>query len=147
MCLRLLKFNLRVCSFNTYGIKSSSEIIQQQLCAQNDLILIQEGWLYSDELSYVSNLCEQFSSFSLSSMSTENKLIRGHPHSGISIMWRKTLSCGVKIIQYNDERILGIELKTSDFIILILCIYMTYECNEFYDDFCFYLNKVKCIIE
>ena len=62
-------------------------------------------------------------------------------------MWRKTLSRGVKLIQYDDERILGIELKTSDFIILILCIYMPYECNEFYDDFCFYLDKVKCIIE
>ena len=147
MCLRVLKFNLRVCSFNTYGIKSSSETIQQQLCAQNDLILIQESWLYPDELSYVSNLCEEFSSFSLSSMSAENKLIRGRPHGGISIMWRKTLSRGVKIIRYDDERILGIELKTSDFIILILCIYMPYECNELYDDFCFYLDKVKCIIE
>ena len=78
-------------------------------------------------------------------MSTENKFIRGRPHGGISIKWRKTLSRGVKIIQYDDERILGIELKTSDFIILILC--MPYECNEFYDDFCFYLDKVKCIIE
>ena len=80
MCLRLLKFNLRVYSFNTYGIKSSSETIQQQLCAQHDLILIQESWLYPDELSYVSNLSGEFSSFSLSSMSIENKLIRGRPH-------------------------------------------------------------------
>ena len=67
-------------------------------------------------------------------MSTKNKLIRGRPHDGISIMWRKTLSRGVKIIQYDDKRILGIELKTSDFIILILCMYMPYECNEFYDN-------------
>ena len=80
-------------------------------------------------------------------MSTENKLIRGRSHGGISIMWRKILSRRVKIIQYDDERILGIELKTSDFIILILCIYMPYECNEFYDDFCFYLDKIKCTIE
>ena len=52
-------------------------------------------------------------------MSIENKLIRGRPHGGISIMWRKTISHGVKIIQYDDDRILGIELKTSGFIILI----------------------------
>ena len=80
-------------------------------------------------------------------MSTENKLIRGRPHGGISIMWKKILSHGVKIIQYDDERFLGIEVKTSDFIILILCIYMPYERNQFYDDFCFYLDKIKCIIE
>ena len=80
-------------------------------------------------------------------MSIENKLIRGRPHGGISIMWRKTISHGVKIIQYDDDRILGIELKTSGFIILILCVYMPYECNDNYDDFCFYLDKVKCITE
>ena len=136
--------HLTVSIINTCSVKSSSETIQQQLCAQNDLILIQESWLYPDELSYVSNLCEEFSSFSLPSMPTENKLIRGRPHGGIS-MWRKTLSHGVKVIRYDDERILGIELKTSHFIILILCIYMPYECNEFFDDFCFYLDKVKCI--
>ena len=80
-------------------------------------------------------------------MSTENKLIRDSPHGGIRIKWRKTLSRSVKIIQYNDEGILGIELKPSDVIILILCIYMPYECNESYDDFCFfYLDKVKCVI-
>ena len=144
MCLRLLKFNLRVCSFNTYGIKCSSETIQQQLSAQHDLILIQESWQYPDELSYVSNLSGEFSSVSLSSMSIENTLIS---HGGISIMWRKTISHGVKIIQYDDDRILGIELKTSGFIILILCVYMPYECNDNYDDFCFYLDKVKCITE
>ena len=87
------------------------------------MILIQESWLYRYELSYVSNLCKEFSSFSLSSMSTENKLIRGRPHDGISIMWRKTLSHSGKIIQYDDERNLGIELKTSGFVILTLCIY------------------------
>ena len=69
------------------------------------------------------------------------------PPRGISIMCRKTLSRGVKVIHYDGERILGIELKTRDFIILILCIYIPYECKEFYDDFCFYLDQVKCIIE
>ena len=60
-------------------------------------------------------------------MSIENKLIRGRPHGGISIMWRKTISHGVNSIQYDDDRILSIELKTSGFIILILCVYMPYE--------------------
>ena len=61
-------------------------------------------------------------------------------------MWRKNLLHSVKIIQYIDERILGIELKPSDIIISILCVYMPYKCNEFNSDFCFYLDKVKCII-
>ena len=30
---------------------------------------------------------------------------------------------------------------------MFLCIYLPYECDMFYDDYCFYLNKLQCIIE
>ena len=29
-------------------------------------------------------------------------------------MWRKTLAQGAKIVQFDDKRILGLELKTND---------------------------------
>ena len=80
-------------------------------------------------------------------MTLDDKLIRGRPHGGIGIMWRKTLAQGAKIVQFDDKRILGLELKTNDCILLFLCIYLPYECDMFYDDFCFYLNKLQYIIE
>ena len=70
-------------------------------------------------------------------MTLDDKLIRGRPHGGIGITWRKTLAQGAKIVQFDDKRILGLELKTND---CILFIYLPYECDMFYDDFCFYLN-------
>ena len=95
----------------------------------------------------VTNLCEDFISFSLSSMSIDEKLVEGRPHGGISIMWRKSISNDINIVQYDDNRILGLEIKTNDFSLLFLCIYLPYECDAFYDDYCFYLNKLQCIIE
>ena len=95
----------------------------------------------------VTNLCEDFISFSLSSMSIDEKLVQGRPHGGISIMWRKSISNDINIVQYDDNRILGLEIKTNDFSLLFLCIYLPYECDAFYDDYCFYLNKLQCIIE
>ena len=62
-------------------------------------------------------------------------------------MWRKTLSQGAKIVQFDDKHILGLELKTNDCILLFLCIYLPCECDTFYNDFCFYLNKLQYIIE
>ena len=29
---------------------------------------------------------------------------------------------------------------------IVLCIYLLYECDMFYDAYCFYLNKLQCII-
>ena len=85
---------------------------------------MQETWLYPDELTLVSNLCKDFTSFSLSSISTDKKRIKGRPHGGISIMWRKLISNELKIIQYDGNRILGPELQTNDFTLLFLCIYL-----------------------
>ena len=42
-------------------------------------------------------------------MSIEDKLIRGRPYGGVGIMWNKSLSHIVKIVKYDDNRILGIE--------------------------------------
>ena len=96
MCVVVLyKFNLRVTSFNSHGIKTSSDTIQE-LCALFDIILLQELWLYPDELSYLSNLSYVFCSYSLSSMTLDDKLIRGRPHGGIGKMWRKTLAQGAR---------------------------------------------------
>ena len=77
-----LLFNLKVISFNCHGIKSSCNTIQQ-LTHDHDIIMIQEHWLYPDELSYLSHLSEEFCSYSLSSMSIEDKLIRGRPYGGL----------------------------------------------------------------
>ena len=118
MCVVVLyRFNLRVTSFNSHAVKTSSDTIQK-LCALFDIILLQELWLYPDELSYLSNLSYDFCSYSLSSMTLHDKLIRGRPHGGIGIMWRKTLAQGAKIVQFDDKCILGLELITNDCVLL-----------------------------
>ena len=147
MCFPINPFNIRITAFNCHGNKTSTDTIQQVLCNQFDVILLQETWLYPDELTLVSNLCKDFTSFSLSSMSTHKQLIKGRPHGGISIMWRKSIPDKFRIIQYDVNRILGLELQTNDFTLLFLCIYLPYDCDANYDHYCFYLNKLQCIIE
>ena len=82
MSLLLCLFNLKVTTFNCHGIKTSSDSIQC-LSLDLDILLLQETWLYPDELLYVSNLSNEFSSFSLSSMTLDDKLIRGRSHGGL----------------------------------------------------------------
>ena len=38
-------------------------------------------------------------------------------------------------------------MKTSDCVFLFLCLYLPYECDQFYDDYCFYNDKIRSIID
>ena len=112
-----------------------------------DIILVQEHWLFPDELAYMSNLSCNFTSFSVTPMTIEDKLHRGRPYGGVGIMWNKSLSHCVEIVKYDDDRILGLQLKTNGCMFLFLCVYLPYDCDKFYDDYCFYLDKIRCIID
>ena len=57
-----------------------------------DIILVQEHWLFPDELSYMSNLSCNFTLFSvtpMTPMTIEEKLQRGRPYGGVGIMWNE----------------------------------------------------------
>ena len=57
------------------------------------------------------------------------------------------MSNSVKTIQYDDSRIIGIEVQSNHFTLLFLTVYLPYECDMHYDDYCFYLSKLQCIID
>ena len=57
-------------------------------------------------------------------------------------MWKKSLSNSIKIMQFDDSRILGIELQSNNFTLLFLTVYLPYECDKF-NDYCFYLSKLQ----
>ena len=78
-------------------------------------------------------------------MSLDDRLIAGRPHGGMSVLWNKSLSNSFKTIQYDDNRI-GIEIKSNSSTFLFLSVYLPFECDMFYDGFCFYLSKLQSII-
>ena len=80
-------------------------------------------------------------------MFLDDKLITGRPHGVTGILWEKSLSQGTNIIKNEDTRILRLEIKCNHTILLSICVYLPYEYDIFYDDYNFYLNKIKIIIE
>ena len=53
----------------------------------------------------------------------------------------------IKIIDYKDPRILGIEIKTGETKLLLICLYMPTDCKENEIDFLHYLGKLDAIIQ
>ena len=108
----LISFNLKVTSFNCHSIGTSIETIRQ-LATEFEIVFLEETWIYPDEFAIVSQISDEMQSFSLSSMSLDEKLLSGRPHG--SVMWKKSLSNSIKIMQYDDSRILGIEQQSNNF--------------------------------
>ena len=113
----IFSFNLKAATFNCHGIGSSIDTIRN-LTTEYQLVFLQETWLYPDDSSIVSRISEEYQSFSISSMSLDDNIIRGRPHGGMSVLWNKSLSNSIRTIQYDDNRILGIEVKSKDTILL-----------------------------
>ena len=53
----------------------------------------------------------------------------------------------IKTLQYDYSRIIGIEVQSNDFRLLFLTVYLPYECDMHYHDYCIYLSKLQCNID
>ena len=63
-------------------MKTSTDTINK-MCNESQIILLQEHWLYPDELQLISQLNTNFSGFGISSVCLDDKFITGRPHGGL----------------------------------------------------------------
>lgn len=105
---------LNICSFNMYGFNNGTPMLKC-LCNRYDIILVQEHWLLSSELHKLDTVCSDFMSFKLSSMDSKasNGILTGRPFGGVAIMWRKSLSNNVALLDWdrNDGRFASIMIQ------------------------------------
>ena len=118
----------------------------RQLCECSDIVCLQETWLCSLDSHILSRIDESFHSSSITSMSLTDNIVRGRPHGGLSILWKKNFR-GCKVVDFNDERIMALEITTNAGPFLIVNVYLPCDHSDSTDDFLFYLAKISSIIE
>jgi hypothetical protein len=82
------------------------------LCNDDDIVFLQETWLISHELHSLSTLDDRFYAKGTSAVDTSIDVLRGRPHGGIAILWRKSLG-GYRAIDMGDSRLFGIEVSSG----------------------------------
>ena len=97
------------------------------------------------EIALPGSVSPDFSAFSISSVDVGKGLIRGRPYGGLSFMWHEKLSQSVRIITYDDDRILGLLCNFNNISCLFLNVYLPTDCPENYEDFMLYLGKIVAI--
>ena len=95
----------------------------------NDIICIQETWLTKQELGNLS-IHSGFHGTGAATLDSSDALYHGHPPGGVAVLWRTSLDKYISPIVYEADWISGIQFATDKKKIVILCVYMPYECTQ-----------------
>ena len=79
--LLVVLHSINICTYNCENVETSVESIHNVLCdsVNCDVILLQEHWLYPDDLHFLSTVHADFNGFGVTPMSIDNKLLSGRP--------------------------------------------------------------------
>ena len=80
------------------------------LCEQFDVIILQELWLSSEDVSLLRSIHKAFEAYAVSVMNDQLGIQVGRPFGGIGVLWRKSISHACTICDLQDNRLLGITL-------------------------------------
>jgi len=136
--------DLRTVSINCHGLKTSTGDIYD-LCSKYDILFLQETWLLKSELHMLSTLHPDFQSMGISAINEENGILCGRPFGGLAILWRKELE-HIKVHDYNDPRLLGLEVHSNHGKLMFINVYMPYQCADNSDLYLHYLGKLAALV-
>ena len=88
--------NLRHVSYNCKSLKARKKEIYY-LCSKNDIVMLQEHWLFGNELDILKTFYTDVDCHSISAMNPSRDLFLGRPYDGVAIMYRKSLQNVIKL--------------------------------------------------
>jgi hypothetical protein len=97
----------------------------QSICSKCDVLFLQATWLYDQDLAFLSNIHADFYGRGVSLM--YSGMISGHPYGGLGILWRKSFGQHCKVINYEDDRIMGFEVVNEHRKMLLVNVYLPFD--------------------
>ena len=73
---------LRIATYNCHEMKNGI-VDLHELCKHNDLVFLQEIWLFKFELNLISTIHPDFESYGISAIQDSEEIIQGRPYGGL----------------------------------------------------------------
>ena len=77
-----------------------------ELCKHNDLILLQEIWLFKFDLNLNSTIHHEFEAYGISAIQDSDEIINRRPYGGLAIFTRKQYRPICEFQSFDDSRLL-----------------------------------------
>ena len=125
-------------------------LLRQDLCEilrDNHIIALQETWLAKQQLDIINCTHKDFIGVGVATADESNKVYQGHYPGGVAILWRKELSKNIKRLDFNTDWGVAIEIDLGGIKIIILNIYMPYQCTQNKEQYFENLCNINAFIE
>lgn len=119
----------------------------RDLCARSDIIALQETWLLPEELDYLHTISKDFGCTGTSAVDTTAGMLRGRPHGGLAILWRKSVFSDVSVVPCNNSRICAVKIVLNSRSVLLFNVYMPTDLSCNLPEFTDCLSLVSAIID
>ena len=116
---------IRIITLNCHGMKSSI-VDLYELCRHNDLIFLQEIWLFKFELNLISTIHPEFEAYGSSAIQDSEEIIDGRPYGGLAILIRKQYRPICDFQTFDDSRLLAVTISSSIEKYCLISVYMPY---------------------
>ncbi len=131
----------------SYGWNNGS-LLLRDIMNSFDLCLIQERWLFDEQL-FNMNIDSDFLSFGVSGMDS-SVLLHGRQFGGCAFLFRKSLAASINTLQTDSKRFCALKLIDSDNTeLLLINVYLPtdYGTSESYSDFLQFLGELEGFID
>jgi endonuclease/exonuclease/phosphatase family metal-dependent hydrolase len=109
-------------------------------------VFLQETWLSDDELHILASLDDRFYGQGISAMDAGCQVLRGRPHGGLAILWRKTLS-GCKVVKMPTRRLMSLHIDNRQHSMNLINVYMPCDHTDNLDEFLELLSYLRTAID
>ena len=101
-----------IITYNCHGMKNSI-VDLFELCKHNNLIFLQEIWLFKFELNLILSIHPEFEAYGISAIKDSDEIINGRPYAGLAILIRKQYRPICDFQSFDDSRLLGVTISSS----------------------------------
>ena len=114
---------ITIASYNSRGLSDNRKSIIKELLSANDIVFIQEHWLFNEQLHHIGELSNCHMCHAKSGMEME-VIHQGRPYGGCAIFWKKNLCKKVELLDSKSNRITAVKFYYEDTSLLLLNVYM-----------------------
>ena len=109
--LQINKQQLSIVSYNCSGFKHSRDYINTFLAASKCMILcLQETWLLETNMDLLSTSHADYLYTGVSGVEVRGDILQGQPNGGNVILWHKSISDKVSVVQTGHKRLCSVEI-------------------------------------
>lgn len=142
--------NISIISYNTQCANDAKLPFLQELFGLADFLLLQEHGLCKSQFGWFDKLQNGIGKHGVSAMK-EDVLLKGRPHGGCAILWKRDLKLNVEPVVLESSRLTAVRVTLDDGkMLLICCVYMPCDdrcLNGNLDEYKITLNELDSILQ